>query len=98
MLTPVKTIAILVAKGGMAEELKALLGAMAVPSRAEAGNLRYDLWRDRSDAGRFVLEELYTDDAAVAAHRGTPHYQNYLSKISDLAERTVIVLGPLEVA
>ena len=98
MPTPVKTIAILVARRGMAEELKALLGGMAVPSRAEPGNLRYDLWRDRSDAGRFVLEELYADDAAVAAHRETPHYKNYLSKINDLAERTVIVLGPLEVA
>ena len=98
MLTPVKTIAILVAKRGMVEELKALLGGMAVPSRAEPGNLRYDLWRERSDAGRFVLEELYADDAAVAAHRVTPHYKNYISKIDNLAERTVIVLGPLEVA
>ena len=98
MPTPVKTVAILVARRGLAEELKALLGSMAVPSRAEPGNLRYDLWRDRSDAGRFVLEELYADDAAVAAHRETPHYKNYLSKINDLAERTIIVLGPLEVA
>ena len=95
--TPVKTIAILVAKRGMVEELRALLDGMVVPSRAEPGNLQYDLWRDHVDAGRFVLEELYTDDAAVAAHRATPHFEKYSSRINNLAERTFIMLNPLEV-
>ena len=96
--TPVKTIATLVARRGMAEKLRALLDGMVVPSRAEPGNLQYNLWRDHADAGRFVLEELYTDDAAVAAHRATPHFGKYLSRINDLAERTVMLLDPLEVA
>lgn len=98
MTTPRKIIAILVARRGMAEELRALLDGMVVASRAEPGNLQYNLWRDHADAGRFVLEELYTDDAAVAAHRATPHFENYLSKINDLAERTAMVLDALEVA
>jgi len=97
MSTPVKTIAILAAKRGMAEELRALLDGMVVPSRAEPGNLQYNLWRDHADAGSFVLEELYTDRAAVAAHHATPHFEKYLSKINDLAERTLIMLDPLEV-
>jgi quinol monooxygenase YgiN len=98
MTTSVKIIAVLVARSGMAGELRALLDGMVVASRAEPGNLQYDLWRDKADAGRFVLEELYTDDAAVAAHRASPHFKNYLGKINDLAERTAIVLDPLEVA
>jgi quinol monooxygenase YgiN len=98
MSTPVKTIAILVARRGMAEELRALLDGMVVPSRAEPGNLQYNLWRDHADAGRFVLEELYADEAAVAAHRATPHFEEYHSKINDLAERTFMMLDPLEVA
>jgi len=98
MSTPVKSIAILVSKRGKLEELTALLDSMVVPSRAESGNLQYDLWRDHADPRRFVLEELYTDDAAVGAHRATPHYEDYLSKINDLAERTVMMLDPLEVA
>ena len=97
MSTPVKTIAILVAKHGMAEELRALLDGMVVPSRAEPGNLQYNLWRDHVDIGSFVLEELYTDDGAVAAHHATPHFAKYLSKINDLAERTVMRLDPLVV-
>src|SRR5262249_44735737 len=96
-LIAVKTIAILVAKHGMAEELRALLDGMVVPSRAEPGNLQYNLWRDHVDIGSFVLEELYTDDGAVAAHHATPHFAKYLSKINDLAERTVMRLDPLVV-
>ncbi len=82
----------------MVEELRALLDGMVVPSRAEPGNLQYDLWRDHADAGRFVLEELYTDDAAVAAHHATPHFEKYSSRINELAERTFMMLDPIEVA
>jgi quinol monooxygenase YgiN len=71
---------------------------MIAPSRAEAGNLRYDLWTDQSSPGRFVLDELYADSAAIAAHRASPHFQNYLSKIGDLAERTALALDPVAVA
>jgi len=98
MSTPVKTIAILIARRGMVEELRVLLDGMVVPSRAEPGNLQYNLWRDHADAGRFVLEELYTDDAAIAAHRATPHFEKYSSRINNLAERTFMMLDPLEVA
>lgn len=97
MSTAVKTLAVLVARDGKAEALRALLDGMVAPSRAEPGNLRYDLWRDRADAGRFVLEELYADDAAVAAHHATPHFEDYRSRVGDLAERTVWTLEPLEV-
>jgi len=96
--TPVKTIATLVARRGKAEELGALLDGMVVPSRAEPGNVQYDVWRNDADTGSFVIEELYTDDAAVAAHHATAHFKNYLSKINGIAERTVITLDPIEVA
>ncbi len=49
---------------------------MLAPSRAEAGNLRYDLWRDQADPNRFVLDELYEDSEAIAAHRASArHFQ-----------------------
>lgn len=98
MSTPVKIVAILVARPGKTEPLTALLGGMTEPSRTEPGNLRYDLWQDQADPGRFLLDELYRDGAAVLAHRATPHFQNYLTKINDLAERTALVLDPVLVA
>ena len=76
----------------------ALLFGMAAACRAEPGNLRCDIWRDQAEAGRFVLDELYADDAAVAAHRETPHYTSYVARTGDLAERTALVLDPVEVA
>ena len=98
MSTIVKVMGILVARPGRTEELKVLLGGMVAPSRGEPGNLQYNLWRDQADPARFVTDERYRDDAAVAAHHAAPHYKTYLSKIHDLAERTALVLDPLEVA
>jgi quinol monooxygenase YgiN len=98
MATPVKIVAILAAKPGKAGELRALLDGMVIASRAEPGNLQYDLWRDHADAGRFVLMELYADEAAVAAHRASPHFNNYLAQINDLAERTAMTLDAIDVA
>lgn len=92
MTSNVKIVAILTARPGKAEALRALLDSMLEPSRAEAGNLRYDLWVDQADPNRFVLDELYRDNAAIAAHRASPHFQGYLSKINALAERTAVVL------
>ncbi len=98
MSNPVKLMAIITAKPDKTDELKALLFGMVTASRAEKGNLRYDLWQDQTDPARFVLDELYTDDAAVASHRATAHFQNYLAKVGDLAARTVFALDPLQIA
>jgi quinol monooxygenase YgiN len=93
----VKIVAVLEAKPGREAELESLLRGMLAPSRAEDGNLRYDLWRDPQDANRFILDELYTDDAAITSHRATPHFRHYLSQIGDLAARTALVLHPMDV-
>ena len=71
---------------------------MIAPSRAEPGNLRYDLWADQSQPGRYVLDELYQDADAVAAHRASHHFQAYLASINNLAERTAYTLDPAAVA
>lgn len=97
MSTSVKVMAVLTARPGKTEELRALLGDLTASSRAEPGNLRYDLWTDQSNPGRFVLDELYRDAEANAAHRATPHFQHYLSKINDLADRSAVVLDPTDV-
>ncbi len=94
----VKIMAVLVAKPGKTDDLKALLDGMIAPSRSEAGNLRYDLWVDQAEAGRFILDELYASNDAIASHRATPHFQHYLSKINDLADRTALTLDPVAVA
>lgn len=64
-------MAILTARKGQADPPRALLRGMVPHCRAEPGNLRWDVWQDRSQADRYVLDKLYTEDAAVAAHRAT---------------------------
>ena len=94
----IKIMAILVAKPAKTEDLRALLDGLLTPSRSEAGNLRFDLWVDQAEPGRFILDELYASDEAIASHRSTPHFQHYLSRINDLADRTALVLDPVSVA
>ncbi|MDM9625752.1 antibiotic biosynthesis monooxygenase [Rhizobium sp. S152] len=97
-MSNVKIMAILTAKPGRTDELKALLATLAAASRAEEGNLRWDIWRDQANPDRFALDELYRNAAAVAAHRETVHYQNYLGLINDLADRTALLLDPVDAA
>lgn len=98
MSSTVKVIAVLTAKTGRGSELEALLRAMVAPSRAEPGNLGYDLWRDANEPGRFVIVERYRDSDGAAFHKNTAHYQHYLSLINDLADRAAHVVQPVDVA
>ena len=44
----------------------------------EPGCLRFDIVQDREDAHLFRFYEVYTDDAALAAHRQTAHFKTYI--------------------
>ena len=98
MATQMKTTAFLKAKPGKAVELERLLRSLASQSRSESGNLRWDLWQDLDDATTFIVDELYKDIAAVEAHRATPHFQDYASRINDLAARTAVTSRPIDTA
>ena len=49
--------------------------ANARGARTEPGNLRFDVLRSEGDPQHFILDEVYRDEAALAAHRESPHYQ-----------------------
>ena len=97
MSSPTKITAIFTAHSGKAEELKRLLVEMASPSRAEPGNLRWDIWQAQVQPECYVLDELYVDDAAVAVHRQTPHYQEFIARVTEVADRQALVLSPIMV-
>ena len=97
MATHMKTTALLKARPGKAGELVTLLRALAIHSRSEPGNLRWDLWQDQQDETSFIIDELYKDIDSVEAHRATPHFQNYASRINELASRTAVTSRPLDV-
>lgn len=97
MSSPVKIVGILTALPDKAEELQALLLDLQGPSRAEPGNLRWDIWQDQANPDRFILDELYASQDDVAAHLGTPHFQDYVGRVKDLADRTPMILSPINV-
>ena len=93
----VKIIGILTALPGKGAELRALLDGMIDPSRAEPGNLRWDIWQDQAQADRFVIDELYVDAAAATAHRESAHFKNYARQVGDFADRAPLTLDPVAV-
>lgn len=97
MDTPAKIVAILTANPGQAQALETLLRDMVLPSRAEPGNLRWDVWTDPTVPGRFILDELYRDAKALDAHRGSDHFKHYRSVVTTLAEREAYVVQPLDI-
>lgn len=48
----------------------------------EPGNLRFDVLQQRDDANRFVLYEVYRDDAAMEAHKATAHYARWRDTVA----------------
>lgn len=48
--------------------------------RDEPGCLRFDVIQDRDDANRFYYYEVYRDEAALEAHRQSPHFKHYAEK------------------
>ena len=49
-------------------------------SQQEPGCLRFDVIQDRDDPNRFYFYEVYKDEAALQAHRQTPHFKLYFEK------------------
>lgn len=57
------------------EAFDAAIRANAQASRRdEPGCLQFDVCRDAADPTRFVLYEIYIDEAAVRAHLRSPHF------------------------
>lgn len=86
------------AREGENKRVEAALANMLKPSRAEAGNLDYQVLRDPRDQSVFVLVERYIDEAAFAAHKASAHFEKWLKGevLPSLEERTPFFGVPLE--
>jgi quinol monooxygenase YgiN len=66
------------ALAGKEDELRRDLSALVEPSRAEDGNIRYDLFEDQEQPGLFVfVEEWASVEARTQHHEHGPHIQNF---------------------
>jgi quinol monooxygenase YgiN len=80
-------------QAGQEASVESILRGMVVSTRQEPGCLHYDLYKSVTVPGGtvFCLIEKYADEAAVGAHRETPHYKDYRGKIMDLLIRPIEV-------
>jgi autoinducer 2-degrading protein len=72
------------AKRDKIDALIALATSNARESRKEAGNLRFDLLRSTEAPTRLALYEVYRDEEALKAHRGTPHFARWAAEVGEL--------------
>jgi len=65
---------------GNEADLERHLVSLAEPTRAEAGCLRYDLYREAGRPHEFLRHEIWSDAAALEAHKSTPHLRASFEK------------------
>jgi quinol monooxygenase YgiN len=85
------------ARPGEEGRVEAALDQMRAPTRAEPGNLDYQVLRDPREHGVYMLFERYVDEAAFRAHLDTGHFVTWLKGqvLPNLDERTRFDLVPL---
>ncbi len=66
-----------VMKPGHEEEAIRLFRQLTGPTRAEPGCRMYVVHRSTTEPRRFFLYEQYDDQAALDAHRASPHFEQY---------------------
>jgi quinol monooxygenase YgiN len=76
-------VAVLVAKAGQEDVVRAALTDLVAPTREEEGCLAYDLYESGSAPGTFVTVESWRAQADLDAHLQTPHVQAALAAAGD---------------
>ena len=96
---PVKVVALVTVKPGEEDAFTTAARTCVAATRAEAGVLHYDLWREAEGERRFVFNELYVDDAAVQAHITSDHFKAFgmAARTLAAARPTIVVTHPVDV-
>jgi len=68
------------ANPGHENEVAEIFRKLQSASRQEPGCLGYTVHRHKDDPRRFFIYEQYRDEAALQAHRDSPHFQEYAVK------------------
>ena len=72
--------------------------ANAHATREEPGNLRFDLLRDASEPGTFLLYEAYVDKDAQRAHLASAHFAAWKASVEGVfAGRSIQRVEPVHI-
>ena len=67
-------------KAGHEEQVLEAFRNLEIETRREPGCIFYVVQRSREDPRRFLVYEQYTDQAALEAHRNSPHFKKYAAE------------------
>lgn len=84
MSEPIVVFARFLAKAGKEEEMKAALLKAIDPTRAEPGNISYDLHQAPDQPAVFFFHERWKDEAALQQHMQTPHLKALAATAEEL--------------
>jgi quinol monooxygenase YgiN len=96
----VKVFAFVTVQPGKNVAFEVAARACISASRGESGVLQYDLWHETSGASRYIFNELYTDEAAIADHMASEHFKAFGLAVQGLAAAPpeIFVAAPVDVA
>ncbi|MYM84371.1 antibiotic biosynthesis monooxygenase [Duganella sp. FT50W] len=86
-------VATITAQEGYEVLVREALQQVVPPSRAEAGCIRYDLHIDLGNHASFIMLEAWRDEAALAEHEATPHFQQLVDRIGGKADLQILKLN-----
>lgn len=85
------TVTFITGKQGKEEELKRELLALSAPTRAEAGNIQYDLYQSPNKKNEFMRLEVWKSAQALEEHKATPHIKESFDKRQKQGWKTQII-------
>lgn len=77
-------IATFTAKPGKGDALHEILNRCVVPSRKEAGNVHYDLYRSVENPDAFLFHETWKSADAIVEHEKQPHFLTLQNDVASL--------------
>lgn len=80
----ITVLALIKAKQGAEEQVRAELTSLVAPTRSEPGCISYDLHQDTDDKSSFMFYENWTSKAALDEHLQMPYFKALIAKADTL--------------
>lgn len=80
----IKIVAKSTVQEGKREEFLALVKELIEKSRAEEGNISYDLWEDIKNPNVLTFIEEWKDQEAISIHNSSEHFTRIVPQIGKL--------------
>ncbi|HGH0043774.1 TPA: putative quinol monooxygenase [Neisseria meningitidis] len=91
-MSNIKIVALVTVKPEYTETLAAQFKELVKASRAEEGNISYDLHQEIGKPNRFVFVENWKSQAAIDEHNASAHFQAFVQSVDGKTEGLEIVL------